>query len=113
MVKTNASIHTILLQVDASSIYFGLNWTHCTGPASSHNSSAVLFPVSACHTWIFPSVEPIEWKLKIGKTVKPLFQMINIHKQLTTLHLKFKVKKYLSKLVYTYACHEMCICELW
>lgn len=56
----------MLVQAEASIMYLGLNWTHCTGPAWSPLSTTTLCPVSAFHTWILPSVEPLNMYWESG-----------------------------------------------
>lgn len=46
-------------QAVASIIYFGLNWTHCTGPVCSPLSITTLLPVSAFQQWTLPSDDPV------------------------------------------------------
>lgn len=56
----------MLVQADASIMYLGLNCTHCTGPAWSPLRTTTLCPVSAFHTWILPSVEPLKMYCESG-----------------------------------------------
>ena len=54
--------------------WFGLNWTHWTGPTCPPLRTQILKPVSAFQMWIRPSVEPdkTNWKVKQIKDVKVL-----------------------------------------
>ena len=56
--STLGSQKAMFLQVDAIIMYFGLNWTHPTGPVWSPLRTQTLVPFSAFQIWILPSVDP-------------------------------------------------------
>lgn len=49
---------TMLEQALANVIYLGLNCRQQMGPVCLPSNNATFIPLSAFHTWIFPSSEP-------------------------------------------------------
>ena len=60
-----SQLHTMLVQLDASIIYLGLNWTDCTGPVCSPFNTTTFAPVSVFQQWILPSVDPAPQSLPL------------------------------------------------
>ncbi len=56
--STLGSQKAMFLQDEDIIIYFGLNWTHWTGPVWSPLKTQTLVPFSAFQMWTRPSVEP-------------------------------------------------------
>ena len=53
---------TMLEQALANVIYLGLNCRQQIGPVCLPSNNATFIPLSAFHTWIFPSSEPGRWR---------------------------------------------------
>lgn len=58
--------NAIFVHAEASIMYFGLNWTHWTGPGWSAFNTQTLYPVSAFQTCTLPSVEPLNMNWESG-----------------------------------------------